>query len=313
MTPDTVFDLASLTKPLATALVALALVERERVDLGSRIDEFVTGLPPGTGRITLVELLTHTSGLAPVSELHRSFPDSTRVDRTVARAQLLRMVPERRPGQDVVYSCAGYQIPGEALASLGRAPLDRLFDELVAHPLGLAKTRFTPPAGWASRCAATEYCRWRRRWVRGEVHDESAFALEGIAGNAGLFSTADEVLVLAGVYGRGGEAATPEGERVRLVSSGMAARALTDHTPGTAYRRGLGVELNSPAAAGGPAFAPDSWGHTGFTGTSFWTDPATRLTVVALTNRLQYGREVTADAIVRFRRELHAAFAEAIA
>jgi CubicO group peptidase (beta-lactamase class C family) len=245
--------------------------------------------------------------------LQRFFPDAALVDRKTARNRLLQIEPERQPGSEVVYSCTGFQILGEVLAAAAGAPLDVLHARLVAAPLGLESTRYAPPDAWRERCAGTELCRWRDRWVRGEVHDESAYAMEGVAGNAGLFSTADEVLAMSELYRRHGTVPTARGTYT-LASVDLFERAEKSHTDGKAQRRGLGLQLNSTAAdgaeaAGGPDLSRDSYGHTGFTGTSFWVDPARDLTVVAMTNRLQFGRDQTADAIKRFRRELHSASA----
>jgi CubicO group peptidase (beta-lactamase class C family) len=177
----------------------------------------------------------------------------------------------------------------------------------VADPLELRYTRFAPVPETIQECATTEWCPWRRRWLRGEVHDEGAYCLAGVAGNAGLFSTLDEVVTLADVFRRNGRGRRPGGGQIQLIAPALMAAATRSYTDGMAQRRGLGVQLNSPDAAGGRAFPRSSYGHTGFTGTSFWIDPDRDLLVVALSNRVHFGREKTADAIKRFRHELHEA------
>ncbi len=307
LSDHTLFDVASLTKPLATTLVALRLVDEGRIDLNEPIDAYLRELPPSLKAVTFRHLLTHTAGLPAVPLLHHVFPDSQTVTRHVARRHLLRIVPECSPGTSVDYSCTGFQVLGEVLAAAGGEPLDELFARLVADPLGLRHTRFAPVPETIQDCATTEWCPWRGRWLRGEVHDESSYCLGGVAGNAGLFSTLDEVVALADVFRRDGRGRRPGGGQVQLIAPALVEAATRSHTDGMAQRRGLGVQLNSPDAAGGRAFSRSSYGHTGFTGTSFWIDPVHDLLVVALSNRVHFGREKTADAIKRFRHELHEA------
>ncbi|MFP4485030.1 MAG: serine hydrolase domain-containing protein [Spirochaetaceae bacterium] len=323
---NTLFDVASLTKPLATTLVALRLVDQDQLDLQDPIGGYLPGLPRKLRTLTFCQLLTHTAGLPAVPLLHHHFPDARSVTRREAREYLLRICPEGVSGAEVEYSCTGFQLLGEVLSEAGGARLDELFRSLVAEPLELRHTRFAPDPGSVEDFATTEWCPWRGRMLRGEVHDESAYCLEGVAGNAGLFSTLDEVVRLADVFrrkglvqagrrsgGGGSDDARPDRRRpdgggyVQLISPALVEAATRSFTDGMAQRRGLGVQLNSPDAAGGPALAPSSYGHTGFTGTSFWIDPERDLLVVALSNRVHFGRDNTAEAIKRFRHELHEA------
>jgi CubicO group peptidase (beta-lactamase class C family) len=165
-----------------------------------------------------------------------------------------------------------------------------LFRDLVAAPLGVAgDLLFNPPD--PRRCAPTELCKWRGRWIRGEVHDENCWCLGGDAGNAGLFGTAAAVLRWLDAL-----AADERFEAMR--------RSFTD---GLNRRRALGFMMHDAEAPVGPSYSSESFGHTGFTGTSVWVEPAARLRVVALTNRVHLGRAETADKLVAWRRALHEA------
>ncbi|NBC28737.1 MAG: serine hydrolase [Spirochaetes bacterium] len=308
LSETTVFDVASLTKPLATTLVAFRLVDEGTIELNQPIGMILPELRHDLKELTFRQLLTHTAGLPAVPLLHHLFPDAQSVTRHEARRHLLQIGPERVPGTEVEYSCSGFQILGEVLSAAGGARLDELFRRLVAGPLELQATGFCPPREARANCATTERCPWRGRWLRGEVHDESAYCMGGVAGNAGLFSTLDEIVRLADVFRGKGVGRLHRGAgQVRLVSRELMDAATRSYTDGMAQRRGLGVQLNSEDAAGGPALSTSSYGHTGFTGTSFWIDPDQDLLVVALSNRVHFGRDTSAEAIKQFRHELHAA------
>lgn len=288
MTADTLFDLASLTKPLATAPLTL-LVAAQGIDLDSPLGRYLPGVCADSRDLTLRQLLLHTSGLPAVPDLYTAFPDAAAVDRDAAERLLLSRRPLGRPGAEVVYSCTGYQLLGLFLRRVTGLPLRELFRTVVAEPLGAADLLFNPPE--AGRCAATERCPWRGRWIRGEVHDENAWCLGGDAGNAGLFGTAAAVLRLLGVL-----AAADQFRPMRA-----------SFTDGLNRRRAVGFMMHDAEAAVGPLYSSDSFGHTGFTGTSVWVEPAAELTVVTLTNRVHLGRAETQDKLVAFRRALHEA------
>ena len=308
LSSESVFDLASMTKPLATGLLILRLIDRGRLELDTAIGDVVPGLPAATGAITIRHALTHTSGLPAIPRLERHFPDPDSAGRAATVGRLKAITPEAPPGKAVVYSCTGFQLLGLVVEHRSRRSIGRAFREAIAEPLGLQNAGFIPRSNGtqhavrslADRALPTELCPWRNRWVRGEVHDEGAWCLGGEAGNAGLFATLHDVLALAAAW-------NPQADRERLLSRGMLSDAIRSHTDGYRGRRGLSVELNSEASSAGPALSHDAYGHTGFTGTSFWIDPQRDLTIVALSSRLQYGRKETLESIKRFRRELHAA------
>ena len=289
---ETLYDLASLTKPLATALLAVRLQAGGRLALDDRLDRHLPewrAAGDERSEVTLLDLLAHRSGLPAWDPLYlHSTEVAGRIDR-------LRTIPLVHPPlQDVNYSCLDYILLGFALARAGGAPLDHLFRDTVVAPLGGPEILFTPPRETRRRIAATEhgnereralagpagdgYNEWRRGIIWGEVHDNNAHTLGGVAGNAGLFGTAGAVHVLATEFLPGGKGLL-----------GAEERALFGHnfTRGQGQHRAVGFQLaSSPGSSAGPALSPRSFGHTGFTGTSVWIDPDSRRVYVLLTNRV---------------------------
>ncbi len=309
-TPDTLYDLASLTKPLVTAALTL-LLGRE---LGMRREDSIVRYLPELDRmrlkpITLQHLMTHTSGLPAWMPLYISAGSLEGYLRLIRDAGL-----QAGPGAQVIYSDLGYMLLGEALARCATMSLDALARQAIFTPLGLGSTLFTPGAARKVQVAATEdsckyerrmagdaaarYTGWRGGIIRGEVHDQNAWALGGVAGHAGLFSTARETARIAGEY-LGWGCSMLDGESRRL--------AAEDLTPGLAESRSIAfrVALRGETAAG-PALSPESFGHNGFTGTSVWIDPRRQRVHVLLTNRVH---PVATDAVdmQALRRGFHAA------
>lgn len=289
VTADTQFDLASLTK-LFTALAFLGLVEQLVVELDGDVRE-VLPVPGGAlsgGRpMTWRQLLAHTAGLPATAPMHLA------ADEAAARAMLVATEPVGRSGEGVVYSDIGFMLLGLAIERLAGRTLDDVITDRVSGPARMTRTTFRPDAATAS----TEFCAWRRRRLTGEVHDENAAALGGVAGHAGLFGTARDLARLGRILLSGG-------------SPVVEPRTLEEMTREQAvdgpWRRGLGFGLWSPdpAAASHP-FGRRTYGHTGFTGTSLWIDPDRRLVVALLTNAVHRGR---ADrGLAAARRGLHAA------
>jgi CubicO group peptidase (beta-lactamase class C family) len=272
VTDRTLFDLASLTKPMVAAVI-LALVE----DCLLALDEpIATRLPsfrsPGRDLVTLRHLLTHTSGLPAVV---RPSEDP------------LTLALRRHPGADFEYSCVGFAVAGLLAEAATGSRLPDLLRRKLTGPLGMRDTGYLPSPAWRDRIAATE-CVQGRDLVHGEVHDETSWALGGVTGNAGIFGTARDVARFGEMLRRGG---TPDGVRVLHTSSvaEMTRDQLPSHVdPG--YRHGLGLRLNDPAFMG--ALGARAFGHTGFTGTSLVVDPRRELVVVLLTNRVHPSREL---------------------
>jgi len=284
-----VFDLASLTK-LATTAVCLALVRERVIELEMPMCEIVPGFRGGRkDDVTVAHVLTHTAGLLWWKPLFREAKSAEEAVWLAAREP---------PAQDLgtfTYSDLGYVMLTSGLERAGGAPFADLVRERVLGPVDAASCDFGPRP--PEHCAATERdTEWRDRRLRGEVHDENAAAMGGVAGHAGLFGTAADVAALARVFRDGA-----------VIGNGLAALARSEHARGDNVRRGLGLALRAPEGPMcGRRFSADAWGHSGFTGTSLWVDPALDLTVVILTNRVYFGRE-NADDLYRFRIAVHEA------
>jgi len=281
--PDsTIYDLASLTKVIATTTSLMLLVERGQVRLDEPASAYIAELKgSATAGITVRQLLTHTSGLRadiPDPEL-KAIPDSAAL-----MTRVLRETPRVPPGTRVIYSDLNAILLGEVVRRVAGEPLDAFATREVFVPLGLHQTMFRPPSRLRARIAPTGL--WRGHPVAGTVNDGSAFKLRGVSGNAGLFSTASDVARFAQFMLRGGT--SRDGSRLlgeetlRLFTS-----KATTFTAGT-EARALGwqaVPTGESVSSAGTLFGPRSYGHTGWTGTSLWIDPDRDLFVVLLTNR----------------------------
>ena len=281
--PDsTLFDLASLTKAVATTTAAMILVDRGQLKLDAPV---ATYLPEFNGKgataITVRMLLTHTSGLRgdlPVPEL-KALPDGAALLRTV-----LAETPRTTPGTRVVYSDLNFVLMGEIVRRLAGVPLDEFVSSQILQPLGLSETRYRPPRGLVRRTAPTGL--WHGHPIAAEVNDPTAAKAGGVSGNAGLFSTGEDLARFAQFLLRGGTA--PDGHRV---VSAATVKLFTTRSPQADVgpdHRALGwqaVPTDEEVSSAGTLFGPRSFGHTGWTGTSLWVDPDRDLFVILLTNR----------------------------
>ncbi|MBI5136179.1 MAG: beta-lactamase family protein [Nitrospirae bacterium] len=309
MTDDTVFDLASLTKPMVTASLCMALAD----ELGAKWDAplvawlpaFANGPEPAWRRaVTLCHLLTHSAGLPawrPYHEAARAVHGVGAAARADILARICAEPLEAPPGTRGVYSDLGFILLGEVLERATGTGLDPLFRERVAAPLGLASARYNADhregTFGAAPLAATLDCPWRRRVLRGVVHDDNAYVMGGVSGHAGLFASAADVgrwarAVLAAYRGDSG-----------WIAPGLARRFLTRWAvPGSSWA--MGFDTPSGASSAGTRFGPHAVGHLGYTGTSVWIDLERGWVVVLLSNRL-HPDDKGADAIRRFRPLLH--------
>lgn len=308
MSEETLFDLASLTKPLATTPSALALCAAESIPLDAQAGRFLPELNPAAAGITLEQLMTHSSGLPPVPDIFPLFPTEGAIRREQALAHLYSLAPVTPPGRAIEYSCTGYILLTQIIQRISARTLPELFRELILEPAGIHGLTFNPPAALQRKAAATEFCSWRRRRLIGEVHDENCFCLGGAAGNAGLFGSAGAVSRIADLFIQRGFLNGRE-----VVPEELIARMTACQRPDLAPRRALGFLTQDTDSFAGPGYSPRSYGHTGFTGTSLWIDPDRDLKIVVLTNRVYYGRARTADKIKTFRRALHQALLRELA
>ena len=271
MTLETIFDLASLTKCVATTTSIMKLVEKGRVRLNDPVSAFLPQFAQnGKQDITLRELLTHYSGLA--SDLDLKDPWT---GRDTAFAMAMAQRPINPPGSRFVYSDINFEVLGYIVEKVSGQPLDQFAEKNIFQPLGMRHSRFRPPEDWLPRIAPTEYDE-HGKMLRGVVHDPTARRMGGVAGHAGLFSTVDDLALFAQDLLSG----------FTVLTSDSVEKMTTPETPANAPSvRGFGWDIDSPFATNRGELLPvGSFGHTGFTGTSLWIDPVTRTYIILLTN-----------------------------
>ena len=277
----TMYDLASLTKIVATTSLVLQLVDQGRIALDTPVVRYLPEWHgPRASEITIAQLLTHSSGLASWRAFYKEA-----TDKADARAQLMLVGPDAPPGTRFVYSDMNFMLLGMVAEKLTGMTLDSAFIAMVATPLKLVDTRFLPDSSQRSRIAPTEYDPWRQRQLRGEVHDENASRFGGVSGHAGLFSTAADLSRVARMWLNGG---TLDGVRI---ASARTVATFTRVQDTLISRRALGWETPNGTNSAGHRLSPRAFGHTGFTGTSMWIDPSRDLFVILLTNRVNPTRE----------------------
>ncbi len=299
VTADTIYDLASLTKIVVTTTMAMILVDEGMIDIDKPLSSFLPKFRGGAkDRVTVSQLLTHSSGLDAVLPLYKELRGKQAY---LAHIESLDLGYE--PGTKSVYSDLGEILLGEILERVAGESLDAFARRRILGPLGMRDTGFMPAASLLQRIAPTENDPWRGRLLRGEVHDENAFALGGIAAHAGLFGTAPDLARFAQMLLNGGVY-----DQHRIVSRETLGR-FTRRAGIPDSSRALGWDTPSPGSSSGTLLSPRSFGHTGFTGTSLWIDPDRQLFVILLTNRVHPTREnntlpksvraAVADAVVR--------------
>lgn len=287
MTLDTIFDLASLTKPIATTTAMMRLIEQGRVRLNDPVATHVPGFERyGKGGITVRHLMTHVSGLRPDVDLHPWEGYDAAIE--LARDE----VPTSAPGERIVYSDINFFLLGDIVARVSGVPLDQYVHREIFQPLAMNDTGFNPPASQRSRIAPTERCATAGSTpcntpdappLRGIVHDPTARRMGGVAGHAGLFGTAHDLSRFARMLLNGGRLGN-----ARILSAATVTRMIAPSTPPSlANVRGLGWDIDSSFSANrGELFPIGSYGHTGFTGTSLWIDPSSNSYVIFLSNRI---------------------------
>ncbi|NJC72686.1 serine hydrolase [Planosporangium thailandense] len=285
--PDTIFDLASVSK-LFTAVVVMQQVERGRIDLDTPVahylPEFAAG---GKARVTVRMLLTHTGGLPADLSLWSDYPDPPS---RLAAALAVPLMPGAVPGGQYLYSDLGLIALGELVHRVTGQRLDAAVRTGITEPLSMVDTGYNPPAAKRARIAATEYEPYAGRgMVWGQVHDENAWSLGGVAGHAGVFSTVDDLAIFCQMLLNGGEYAGHRILRESTVRAMLVNYNARLETSDPESRRGLGFELDKHWYMDGLA-SPVTFGHTGFTGTSLVIDPLAHSFVILLTNRVHPDR-----------------------
>jgi len=275
MTTDTIFDAASLTKVVATSASLMKLFEQGKVRLNDRVTEYLPGFQGGKSDITVRHLLTHFSGLRPDLDLE---PEWSGYETGIAKA--LADQPVAEPGQRFIYSDINFILLGEIVRAVSGRPLDQFAREEVFLPLGMNDTSFNPPESWRARIAPTEIV--KGKLLRGTVHDPTTRYMGGVAGHAGMFTTAEDLAKFATMILNLGR--LPDGRQ--FVSPLTIRKFAEPQTPPIQpVLRGLGWDIDSAYSSNrGELYPLGSFGHTGFTGTSLWIDPTTRSFVILLAN-----------------------------
>jgi len=300
----TLYDLASLTKVVALTTACMILVDEGRLALDAPIALYVPEFRgPMKDRVTVRHLLTHSAGLAADLPLYTETasrrPALAAVDTTTLLAP---------PGTSYRYSDLSAIVLMQVVERVTGEPFDRWVETRVFGPLGMPATRFLPPASWRDRIAPTEHDTvFRHRWLRGEVHDESAARLGGVSGNAGLFSNALDLSRFAAMLLNGGAWDTLQLIRAETVAEFTERQNMP---PGSSRALGWDTPADSGYSSAGTKLSRRSFGHTGFTGTSIWMDPDRDLFIILLTNRVNPTRSNTA--ILRVRARVADLVAEAV-
>ncbi len=276
-TDRTIYDLASLTKVVATTTAAMILFDEGRLSLDARVVDIIPGfVGKWKDEVTIRHLLTHRSGLPAGRDLWRFARSADEARQAVIATQL-----GYRPGRYFEYSDLGADMLGMVVEAVAGMPLDVFIKQRVFDPLGMNDTFFLPPDSVRDRTAPTEVSPPRGYPLQGQVHDENAYALGGVAGHAGLFGTADDLAVFAQMMLDGG---IYQGTRI---ISDSTVRLFTQRAAGS---RALGWEMAEGRHGAGEYLSPTAYGHVGFTGTSMWIDPQRNMFVILLTNRVHAAR-----------------------
>jgi serine-type D-Ala-D-Ala carboxypeptidase len=326
MQVDTIFDLASLTKPLATTPLVLQLVVEGMIELDDPVSRYLPAMAAfAHGNVTIRQLLTHTSGLAAWLPLYVWTRQRHDVGQIIAAT-----APVYEPGSQVVYSCLGFIVLGLLVEELRGCRLDEVASQWLFAPVGVSDTGYGPQVD-RDRCAWTErgnryeeamvaeaglrFAGWRDDCLPGTVHDGNAwYALGGISGNAGLFGTAHDIGLLGQMWRDAGRA-----DRGRVLPEWIVQEATSDGNAHLNEARGFGWQINrrrhnesdSSLSSAGDELGGRAFGHTGFTGTSIWIDPELDLVAVLLTNRVH---PVVGDraVITGVRRRFHDAVTKVV-
>ncbi|MFC1553968.1 glycoside hydrolase family 3 N-terminal domain-containing protein [candidate division KSB1 bacterium] len=296
---ESIFDLASLTKVIATSTLTMIYYDKGLIELEAPVRKYLPKMKNGD-KITIKNLLTHTSGLPAFRRFYTEFNGKNEIINQIFNTDL-----QYEPGQETVYSDIGMMLMALILEKLSEKDLNKLAKDEIFEPLGMNRTFFNPPAEYLKDIIPTENDPWRGRIVQGEVHDENAFAFGGIAGHAGLFSTGTDLskicqlLLNRGIY-----------DDKRLIQPETVDLFLSKQNIVEGSSRALGWDTRSEPSSSGVYFSDDSNGHTGFTGTSIWIDPDRDLFVILLTNRVHPTR--SNQKISDFRKIVHDTIMEMI-
>jgi CubicO group peptidase (beta-lactamase class C family)/beta-glucosidase-like glycosyl hydrolase len=303
-----IYDLASLTKVISTTSAIMKLFDEQKIKLDDPVSKYIPEfideeLEDLENRklVTIKHLLTHTSGLPPFKLYYEIEGDnSTKMD-SVYKTKL-----DSIPGEEMVYSDIGFMLLGKIIEVVSEKTLDQFVKDEIFLPIGMIDTYYNPSKKKLKRIVPTEYSEVEGGFVHGYVHDENAHSFRGVAGHAGLFSTADDLAIFSQMLLNGG---SYENERV-FSSETVDLFTKLDSTSGDS--RYFGWDGPNDASSGGVYLSDNSYGHTGFTGTSLWIDPENKLFVILLTNAVHPNREWKDPKYYEWRQRLHSAVYESI-
>jgi CubicO group peptidase (beta-lactamase class C family) len=300
-TPETIYDLASLTKAIATAPSIIILADQGKLNISDKVAKYIPKFAAGGKQdITIAQLLLHIGGL---------IPDNAMSDYANGPAQawdnICACQPAWKPGTHFAYSDVGYLTLGKIVEAVSGEPLDVFAKQHIFQPLKMAHTTYVPPASWRDLCAPTT--QRGGKWIIGEVHDPRSYAFGGVAGHAGLFSTADDLAIFCRMLLHGGSL-----DGVRILKESTYREMIQPRTlPGNAGSRGYGFDIDTAySGCRGRRFeAGTTFGHTGFTGTMFWVDPVHQCYVILLTNAVHPNGTGN---VIQLRRDVATVVAEAL-
>jgi uncharacterized protein YbbC (DUF1343 family)/CubicO group peptidase (beta-lactamase class C family) len=297
MTVDTIFDLASLTKCIATTTAVMQLFQQGRIRLNDPVAAYLPEFAQnGKSEITIRELMTHFSGLPPDLDLKTPWKSEA-----AAFDMAMKVQPIYPPGTRFLYSDINFEVLGFLVEKISGMPLNEYAATHIFAPLGMRETTYLPPASWIPRIATTQYDE-NGKMLRGVVHDPTARRMGGVAGHAGLFSTADDLANFA---------QNLLSDNPNVLTRAAIEKMSTPEQPATAASlRGLGWDIDSPFSSNRGELLPvGSFGHSGFTGTSLWIDPVTDTYIILLTNAVHPNGK---GAVIALRGKLATAVAAAL-
>ncbi len=307
--PDDIFDLASITKVMATTPAVMDLYEKGKISLNDPVSKYIPDFTGSDEASTLMKelvsirhLLTHTSGLPA----YKSFNYDKETPESIL-ASILSTDLDTLPGTRYVYSCLGFITLGEMVKRVSGLPLNEYVETNIYSPLNMTHTRYLPPENWMNKIVPTEYSEREEGFIRGRVHDGIAAGLAGISGNAGLFSTGKDMAVYAQMMLNGGiykDTRIFKPETVDLFTK--RAYVLLENS------RCLGWDSPQGESSAGVYAGPNSFGHTGYTGTSMWIDPDNDLYVILLTNAVHPHRKYKYPNYFDWRQLVHSKVYEAV-
>ncbi len=301
MNINTIFDLASVSKVVGTTTMAMMLIDKGKMNLDDKVIKFLPEFNNnGKENITIRNLLVHNSGLAAFKKYYDVY---SKADEVVN--DIMNLAPEQDPGSKYVYSDLGMITLQKVMEKISGKSLDKFLEENLFRPLEMNSTMYSPPIELKELCAPTEFDNfYRMRQLQGEVHDERAYMLNGIAGHAGLFSTAPDLSKFLQMILQKGNY-----QGKQIIKSETVELFIKKQSEQSS--RGLGWDTKSPeGSSSGKYFDITSYGHTGYTGTSVWTDPTKNLFVILLTNRVYPTRNN--NKLSKYRPLIHDAVYQAV-